>query len=98
MSLRSLLVKARAFIAAIAPVTPLKTDDELPGLIDALLADAALFGWFEDKVAASDSGVLSIESTPPVALQMVLEQRKVNWSRLIELLPAIIQVISVLKG
>lgn len=98
MSIRALLEKARSFLAAIAPITPLKTDDELPGLIDAILADASLLGWFEAKVAASDAGVLSLESTPPVALQVVLEQRKINWSRLIELLPAIIQVIGVLKG
>ena len=40
LDLRAILTKARDFIAFIAPVTPIKTDDELPGLIDAILADA----------------------------------------------------------
>ena len=98
LDLRAILTKARDFIAFIAPVTPIKTDDELPGLIDAILADANLFGWFAGKVADSEAGTLSLESTPPMALKLTLEQRKIDWSRLVDLLPVIIQVVGLFRG
>lgn len=101
MSLRSLLSATRAMLAGIAPATSIKTDDAAVVMIDAILNDAELFGWFERKVAESDAngGALSMEGeTAPVALQMVLEQRQIAWLSLLQSLPAIIAAINALKA
>lgn len=98
LDLRTILLRVRSFIAAIAPVTPLKTDDELPGLIDAVLADATLFGWLETKVQADADGVLQIETDPPVALQLSLEAQALKWDRLLALLPVLLEIVRVFRG
>ena len=98
MSIRNLLVRARGILAAIAPITPLKLDDTLVLVIDAILADAELFGWFEGKVAAADSGSLSIEAGPPEALAMALERRGIKWGQVAASLPAILELIRLLRG
>lgn len=98
LDLRSALTKARGFFAAIAPITPIKTDDELPGLIDAILADAALFGWLERKTDEDLSGTLALETDPPVALQVVLEERALKWDRVMALLPILLELVRVLRG
>ena len=98
MSIRLALEKARSFLAALAPITPIKSDDALVVVIDALLADAGLFGWFEGKVADNVGGVLSLESTPPIALQVTLEARKIDWAKLIEMVPTIISLLKLFRG
>jgi hypothetical protein len=98
ISLDVALSKVRAFLVAAAPLTPIKSDDAAIVVIDALLHDGRLFGWFGTKVAEDDNGVLSLESTPPVALQVVLEQRQIDWAKLLEFLPTIITLVRMFRG
>lgn len=98
LDLRSILTKVRNFLAAIAPLTPIKTDDSLVAVLDAVLVDADLFGWLSAKVDQSASGVLSLETDPPVALQVVLEQRSINWQQLLSALPVIIEFVRMFRG
>jgi hypothetical protein len=97
MDLRAVLTKIRAFLAFVSPVTPIKTDDALVTVIDALLADADLFGWFQRKVEDHNNGTLQLESDPPVALQVSLEARAIDWNKLLELVPVLIQLIGLFK-
>lgn len=98
MEVISALDRVRAFLAAIAPVTPIKTDDALVVTIDAIRFDAEFLGWFKKKVDDSAAGTLSLESSPPVALQVVLEQRRIDWAKLLEMLPVLIQLVGIFRG
>lgn len=91
--LRTALARARAGLAALAPLTPLKSDDALVALIDAIIADAALFSFVERKVAARQDGTLSIEGAPPVALQAALELRGITWQQVLTYLPVLIEFL-----
>lgn len=95
--LRALLLKARNVIAAIAPVTPMKMDDELPALIDAFLSDAELMGWLEVQHVGHVPGRVSLPLKPPVAVQAALERRKINLAKLPELLSAIFAIVNALS-
>ncbi len=98
MDIRSALEKVKAVLLIIAKFTPgIQTDDAVIKVIDALLADAEMLGWFKTKVADSDSGVLTLESTPPVALQLKVEELRLDWGKLIEMLPVLIQLVSMFK-
>lgn len=99
VSLDVALVKLRAILAALAPLTATKLDDSAIAVIDAILHDGTLFGWFSGKVREDDlHGKLALESQPPVALQAVLEQRQIDWARLLEWLPHIVTLIKILRG
>lgn len=98
MSLDFILTKASAFFAVIAPMTPIKTDDELPALIDAIRSDAILFGWLEAKVAADEAGVLQMEAGPSEEMTLALNARGIDWAKLIQYLPAIIAIVKTLRG
>lgn len=98
INLKYLLVKARDILALVAPVTPLKTDDAIVAVMTALIEDATLFGYFEKAVDAEDSGKLSLVGEPPVALQTALEDRKLDWGKLLTYLPTIIEIIRAMRG
>lgn len=98
MDLRSILAKVRSFLFHLAPVTPIKTDDALVVMIDALLSDATLFGWFEAKVDADDSGVLSMQVGPPEAVSLALSARSIDWSQLVALLPTLLAIVKLFRG
>jgi hypothetical protein len=92
IDLRSALTKIRSFLAALAPVTPIKLDDAFVVLIDAALFDASIFGWLETKAQQPD-GTLSLEGEPPTALRLALEMRGLNWGIVLASLPTLIQLI-----
>jgi len=96
--LRSILVQVRNAVAALAPYTQIKSDDALVVGIDAALHDAAMFGFLDQAVADSEAGKLSLVSTPPVALQPVVEQLKIDWAAFLEALPTILALIKSLRG
>lgn len=99
LNLVQVLTKARGVLAAVAPITPLKSDDALVTLLDAILADATLFGWVENKVInAPADGALSLEASPPVAIQAALEAKKIPWQQLVDALPVIIQIWRMFRG
>lgn len=91
--LRAALTKLRNVLAAVAPITPLKTDDELVVFIDAILADAELFGFVAKKVDDHNSGTLQLTAAPPSNVAQALERHKIDWARLVELLPTLITVV-----
>lgn len=97
-SLRDILAKVRSFLAVIAPMTPITLDDALIPVIDAILKDSDLFGWFSAKVDQHATGVLSLETDPPVALQASLERHGIKWAKLLDMLPAILEIVRMFKG
>ena len=89
---RSALTRLRGMLAALAPITPLKLDDAFVVLIDAALADAAVFGWLQAK-AEQPEGTLSLEGEPPVALQAAMQLRGINWGTVLSSVPILIQIL-----
>lgn len=98
VTIRYWLTKARDMLAAVAPITPLKTDDAIVVVMTALLEDGELFKFFDAAVDSEDSGKLSLVGEPPVALQAALEARKIDWQKLITFLPTIIEIVRMLRG
>lgn len=98
LNLVQVLTKARGVLAAVAGITPIKTDDAFVALLDAFLADATLLGWLETKVQQSDDGTLSLESTPPVAIQEALERHRLTFPQVLEAIPVIIQLWRMFRG
>lgn len=96
--LRSILTRARDITAIFASHTSTKLDDALLVVLDAILADGTLFGWFESTVEADESGTLSVMTDAPVALQGALQARGIDWAKLVELLPVILSLIKSLRG
>jgi hypothetical protein len=93
-TIRIALKKVRDFLSYVAPITPIKTDDALVVVIDALLADVLLFGWFTVKVAEDQAGKLSLEAAePPQELRGPLADRRIEWKKLIEMAPTIISLV-----
>ncbi len=101
LNLRALFLRGRNVLAAIATVTPIRSDDALVVLFDAAIDDAELLGFIRQAEEDHDAGRLSLSTSPPVALQesaQALERRGVDWARLIEMLPSIIALIKSLRG
>lgn len=98
VTIRYWLVKARDLLAAVAPITPLKTDDAIVKVMTAILEDAELFKFFDASVDAEDSGKLSLVGTPPVAIQESLQARNIPWDKLVTFLPTIIELVRMLRG
>lgn len=96
--LRPVLIQVRNAVAALAPYTQIKSDDALVVAIDAALHDAAMFGFLEAAVKDDDAGKLSLTTTPPVALQPVIEEMKIDWSAFLAALPTIIALVKSLRG
>jgi hypothetical protein len=92
LNLVQVLTKARGVLAAVAPLTPIKSDDAFLALLDAVLEDAELFGYVHQKVNDEADGKLSLESTPPVAIQGALEQRGIAFKQLLDAIPVIISL------
>lgn len=97
LDLRSALTKLRAILAGLAPITPLKIDDACVVFIDAVLADAGLFGWFEDKAKAHVDGTLSLEGPLPVALQTKVEELRLDPAKVPEMISVLIQLLALLR-
>lgn len=97
-ALKAALLKVRGILAAIAPITPLKLDDTLVLVIDAGLADAELFGWFQAKVEADAAGTLAIETEPSAALQISLAKRGLTFGQVAAALPAILELLRLIRG
>lgn len=96
--LRPILIQVRNAVAAIAPYTEIKSDDALVVGIDAALHDAAMFGFLQQSVADDDAGKLSVTTTPPVAVQPIVEEMKIDWAAFLQALPTIISLIKALRG
>lgn len=90
---RAAIDKAILFLAAIAPLTPIKSDDALVVLLKAIQADAELLGYVEAKADADAAGTLQIEGEPPVALQLALERQGLKWADFAAALPVILEII-----
>lgn len=98
VDLRNVLSRSLGLLALLAAQTKTTIDDEVVALLQAIHDSPALLDWFQSKLAADASGVLSIETDPPEALVEEVRERKINWARLVELLPVLLQVAKTFAG
>lgn len=102
MNLLLLLGKAIGLLRLLAAQTATKVDDQAVDLLDAINESPKLREWF-DKVlqtapADPTTGTLSITAEPPAEIVQELRDRKIEWSKLVEYLPVLIQIIRTLAG
>ena len=80
-----------------AEATLTHIDDEAVDIGRAIVEEELLFDWFFAR-ATADDGALSIEAGPPVALQAVLERRKIDWAKLAEVATTLITLYRMFRG
>lgn len=112
--IRPLLLKAKAVLVVVAPLTPIKTDDVAVQLIDVILGDFDLLGWFKAKVDAppmptvppagggGGSGAGGVGTlnleAEPENVQMALKARNIDWSQVATAVTTIVQLVRLLRG
>lgn len=81
-----------------AEATDTKVDDEAVDVARAIVDEEVLFDWVFGRIQASDDNTLSIEAGPPVAIQAVLERRKIDWAKLAEVATTLITIYRMFRG
>lgn len=97
-SFLEVLRKAKPLIELLVSLTPSTADDDGVKILYSILESPVLGGWFKSKVEADAAGVLSIESEPTPEVAQELRDRKIDWSKLIEKLPALIAIFKAFAG
>jgi hypothetical protein len=102
MKLIELLGKALGLLRLLAAGTTTTLDDQAVELLQAIYDSPALLKWFEDllKTAPLDptTGTLSMTADPPEEIVQELRDRKIDWSKLVEYLPVLIQIVRAFAG
>lgn len=99
MDLLDLLLKSLGFLKTLAQLTETKVDDEIVELLDAIAESPALLDWIKGllDVGLDEAGQLSLVGEPPEAVALALKERKIDWAKLLEKLPAIISLFMMLS-
>lgn len=87
------LTAARNVLGILKDQTATTLDNELYDLLAAIDDSPALKSWLASKIGQQQNGVLSIESDPPEALVLEVRERRIDWSKLVAMLPTIIQLL-----
>lgn len=98
LNVQSALTAARNLLGLLKDKTATKVDDELFDLVVAIDDSPKLKEWVAKKFEAQAAGVLSIESEPTEELALELRERKIEWAKLIQYLPVLLQVLKTFAG
>jgi hypothetical protein len=94
---KQLLLSILDGLALAAQQTATSVDDHAVAMGRAIVEEDLLFQWFLNR-AQADDGALALEDDPPVAMQAVLERRKIDWARLVQVATVLIQLLRAFKG
>lgn len=98
MNLRQAIENLRTAISLLSPFTSTGFDDRLVEGLDAFLAHDDFLLFLQGLIdGQSTDGVLSL-TAPSEAFTLELERRKIDWARLVELLPQIIALVRLFSG
>ena len=95
---RTLFDTVRGVLSFLAGRTATQLDDNIVALLGAIADSPVLLDWLESKFNAQQEGVLSIESEPTEAIALELGKRGIDWSKLVALLPVIVELFGKFAG
>ena len=92
--LRSML----AFLRRLAELTPTKVDDAVVALGESIAEDETLGRWFRGvNATAGPEGTLQLIGEPPAEVVEAFRNRGFEFSKVLEFLPLLIQVLGAFK-
>jgi hypothetical protein len=100
MDILDILLKSLSFLKTLAALTATKVDDEIVELLQAIADSPALVDWLKGLIESTsdNEGVLSLIGEPSAEVTEALRERKIDWARLIEKLPALIALLKAFSG
>lgn len=86
------------FLRRLAELTPTKVDDAAVELGEAIVEDETIGRWFRGvQATAGPDGTLQLMGEPPVEVVEAFKARGFDFSRVLEMLPLLIQLFAGFK-
>jgi hypothetical protein len=86
------------WLAMAASGTPTLVDDKAVEVGKAIVEEELLFDWFFGMATADDDGGLALMGDAPVALQAVLERRKIDWAQVVSVATTLVGLFRMFAG
>lgn len=90
--IRDILTRFIAIASFLTSYTSTKIDDEVLAFAQAVVDSPALLAWLETLINAPE-GTQQLVGPPPELLVEELRERRIDWAKLLERLPALIALV-----
>lgn len=93
----SAVQKALDFFGAIAPLTPTPVDDNAVKFLQLVLSNPEVADFINSLLPQGDGPFGAAPADAPPAVMAAAAAAGIDWAKLVELLPVILQIISMFK-